>query len=62
MWVYLHLPAKWLGGRKPLGWGAWPYGDGAGWPEPIQAERKDQLLNQPYTWHADIQATKESSF
>lgn len=35
MWVYLHLPAKWLGGRKPLGWGAGPYGDGAGWPEPI---------------------------
>lgn len=32
--VYLHLPAKWLGGRKPLGWGAGPYGDGAGWPEP----------------------------
>lgn len=34
--VYLHLPAKWLGGRKPLGWGAGPYGDGAGWPEPKQ--------------------------
>lgn len=24
LWVYLHLPAKWLGGRKPLGWGAGP--------------------------------------
>lgn len=40
MWVYLHLPAKWLGGRKPLGWGAGPYGDGAGWPEPIYMLRK----------------------
>lgn len=41
--VYLHLPAKWLGGRKPLGWGAGPYGDGAGWPEPRQQQSMSLL-------------------
>lgn len=36
---YLHLPAKWLGGRNPLGWEGGPYGDGGGCPEPIGTER-----------------------
>lgn len=45
--VYLHLPAKWLGGRKPLGWGAGPYGDGAGWPEPTQQQSMSLLHLSP---------------
>lgn len=39
MWCYFHLPAKWLGGRKPLWWGEGPYGEAAGWPEPTGGER-----------------------
>lgn len=48
-WNYLHLPAKWLGGRKPLGWAAGPYGEGAGWPEPIEAEGTIRLFTSNHT-------------
>lgn len=66
MWGYLHLPAKWLGGRKLLGWGAGPYGEGAGCPEPVRINKRGDYLSKAsvttYKWILAICGQKKMGY